>query len=80
MMEDTLLIGLTKFICNLEACVFAFIQSALPIEAEEYGLPKDRKAKKQAIILSSSSRSVLAIQDNSADTHGHSVKEFKLVV
>ena len=45
-MEDTPSIALTEFICNLEARVFTFMRSALPIEAEEYGLPKDRTTKK----------------------------------
>ena len=40
MMEDTQSIALTEFVCNLEACVSAFIQTAPPIEAEEFGLAK----------------------------------------
>ena len=46
MMEDTPLIALTEFIRNFKASVFAFMQSAPPIEAEEYGLPEDGKANK----------------------------------
>ena len=43
MLENTPLIVLTELIRNLEACVFALMQTALPIEAEEFGLPKERK-------------------------------------
>ena len=36
----------TKLIRNLKARVFVLIQSALPVEAEEYGLSKDGKTNK----------------------------------
>ena len=53
MMEDTPSIALTGFTHNLEACVIVFIQSALPIEAEEYTLPKDgRPTSKQHFAIS----------------------------
>ena len=35
-MEDTLSIALLEFIRNVKAHVFAFMQTAPPIEAEEY--------------------------------------------
>ena len=38
-------IVLTEFTHNLEACIFALMQTAPPIEAEEYGLPKKGKTK-----------------------------------
>ena len=46
MMEDTLLIVITEFIHNLEAGVFAFMQSAPPINAEGYRLSKNGKVGK----------------------------------
>ena len=54
--------SLTKFICNIEARVFADMQSAPPQELNEnYGLPVGGR---QAAILSLSSKSVLAILDD----------------
>ena len=44
MMEKTP--SITKFNPNLKAGVFALMQTALPIEAEVFGLPKDAKAGK----------------------------------
>ena len=46
MLANTLSIALTGFIRNLEAHVFALMQSALPNEAEDYGLVKKGKTDK----------------------------------
>ena len=46
MMEDTPSIVLNNFVCNLEAHVLALMQSAPPIEADKYRLPKEGKTKK----------------------------------
>ena len=47
MNEDTRLI-LTKFVCNLKALFFAFMQADPPIEAEDYGIAKTGKTDKKA--------------------------------
>ena len=46
MLANTLSIALTGFIRNPEARVFALMQSALPNEAEDYGLVKKGKTDK----------------------------------
>ena len=43
MMEKTPSIALTEFICNLEVCAFALMQSERLYQAEEYRLPKKGK-------------------------------------
>ena len=42
MNTDTLSIALTEFVRNLEACVFAFMQTNQPIEAEDFRIAKKK--------------------------------------
>ena len=64
--------ALSKFIRNIEARVFADMQSAPPQELNEgYGLPNGGRPDVQTAILSLSSRSVLAILDDKLLIHGH---------
>ena len=44
MLANSPAIELSEFKCSLKACVFVLMQTVLPIEEEEHGLPRKGKA------------------------------------